>query len=90
MLDLGTIRNTVTADVTDTAASYTGTAPFSYVLVRADRNVCLAVDRVATTADFKLAADELVRLRLEPTHTLSYVLAEGETDGAILITESAP
>lgn len=87
MIELGTIRNTATYAVADVAANHVGTGPYSQVLVRSDRSVCLATGRDATTTDFLLKAGEPLKLALAKDETLSFILADGETSGSISLTE---
>lgn len=94
MTELGFFGKTTVDDVTSTARAFTNAGPSQVFVVRADRKVHLLRttdgDAAAATEEngFLLLADEPAQFSLEVGGSLSYVLAAGETDGSIRITEA--
>ncbi len=74
--------------VTDVADTYTQTRPNNAVIILSDRITNLAIGRNATTDDFMLKADTYFVVNLVEGETLSYILATGESDGTIRLTEA--
>lgn len=90
MISLGNFGATAKLAVTSTASSYEGVRPWPAYAIHSDRAVHLkraAIDTDdATEGDFHLVADGYVRVEITPGEFLSFVLADGESDGSIYIT----
>lgn len=96
MIELGSFRNTAVLAVTSEADTFTSPGPYSSYLVRSDRNVLIQRNTVEIVVGdeenppkaFPLKEGEVARVRLDRNEALAFILAEGETDGTIWLTET--
>lgn len=96
MIELGSFRNTTVLAVTGETDIFTSPGPYSSYVVHANRNVLLVRNNVVIVTDdddnppnaFPLKEGEYARIRLDKNEVLSFVLAAGETDGTIWLTEA--
>lgn len=86
MLTLGYMGTTTVLPVTSASDSFLATGPAQVFVVKSDRKIHLAHADEATFDDFELLADTYAKVSLEPGSKLSFILADGETDGEIRIS----
>lgn len=91
MIELGYFTDTHVLGVTSASDTFANPGNGQTFIVRADRKVHIVRstddDAEATEDDFLLLADEPASFALEVGGSLGYILADGETDGTIRITQ---
>ncbi|AFU86555.1 hypothetical protein D869_gp073 [Caulobacter phage CcrRogue] len=91
MLELGYFAKTWVLDVTSASDAFDNPGNGQTFVVRADRKVHLArsndAGAEATTDDCPLLENEAARFAMEAGGSLAFILADGETDGKIYITQ---
>lgn len=83
---LGAFGATSAEAVTSTSGSWSNPGPFTHVMVRANRNIHFSNQGAATANDFYAAAFEAVRIQLDVSEALHFIVDTSETDGTIWLT----
>ncbi|AFU87239.1 hypothetical protein CcrKarma_gp072 [Caulobacter virus Karma] len=91
MVELGYFSKTWVVDVTAASDVFANPGNGQTFMLRADRKIHIArsVDNnaEATTGDCLLLADEPASFAMEVGGSIAFILADGETDGKIFITQ---
>lgn len=87
MLILGPFGKTTVFAVTAAADSFTNPGPYTSFMVLANRAVHLSRDGDATVDEVLIPTDTPVEVSFLTGAALSFILADGETDGTLRITE---
>lgn len=87
MMVLGYFSATTVLPVTTASDTFLCPGPYQTFVVKSDRKIHLSRTDEATLDDFELLVDTYVQVALMKGEQLSFILADGETDGEIRITE---
>lgn len=84
---LGAFETTTAVDVSTAVVSFSAPALYARTyFLRTERAIHLSRLSDASSADLKLAADDTATIELNQGDALSFILADGETDGKVFIT----
>uniref|UniRef100_A0AB74UI58 Uncharacterized protein n=1 Tax=Caulobacter phage BL57 TaxID=3348355 RepID=A0AB74UI58_9VIRU len=91
MLELGYFTKTWVLDVTSDSDKFANPGNGQTFILRSDRKIHVARsvenDAEATTDDCPVLADEPASFSMEAGGSLAFILADGETDGKLYITQ---
>lgn len=82
------IYDTVVDDLTDTPMIFTQNGPATAVIIYADVDCCLSMQGMASTDDFLLQAKTYFVAHLDAGEDVSYIKADGASDGTIRLTRT--
>lgn len=86
MIQLGNFGATTKVAVTSDAETFEGSRPHTTYTVFSDRAIHIERNTDATTNSFPLAEGEYALVAIAEDESLSFILADAETDGFIYIT----
>ncbi len=87
-VELGSFGKTTKVDTTSSDAVFTNTSARTRFIVRASVNTHIRLNGVATVDDFLLLEETYAVVLIAPNATLHAIVANGETDGDLFITEA--